>query len=417
VERRVAWAEAAAADVARTMPRSGTAVIIAPAVARRRLARALRGHGFRTVGLYLHLPSFAQTVFAVPLRSAMLRYVVERLIVRKSWRRSALLTLTRLPRASALAAFAPSTGVVMRRDNIAAGLEWLGVRDGILQLPRRGRTGAVVHGFDSGPLPSVIAKVRTSAGASTGAGDAVRVRAASMGVRVPRVLRQVTLNGASATIEEALHGRPAASTLAAKGDEHALQLLADLEQLLLHWSRASLGEPLLERRLRRETIDRAKALQPIVDGGGGYVERLEALLRDEVGGRVVAAHNDLTTWNILVDDTSGLAVLDWDEAEAEGLPLVDFTYAAVDALTVAGDGDRLAAYRRCFGEGSVGTSVGEALGRLATVAQLTPAAAELCLHACWLRHASNERARGDQPAPFLELVREVAAGELPTLVG
>ena len=46
-----------------------------------------------------------------------------------------------------------------------------------------------------------------------------------MGVRVPRVLRQVTLNGASATIEEALHGRPAASTLAAKGDEHALRLL------------------------------------------------------------------------------------------------------------------------------------------------------------------------------------------------
>jgi len=416
-ERRVAWAEAAAADVARTMPDGGTAVIIAPAVARRRLARALRGHGFRTVGLYLHLPSFAQTVFAVPLRRAMLRYVVERLIGRKSWRRSALLMLTRLPRVSALAAFAPSTGVVMRRDNLAAGFEWLGVREGILQLPHRGRDGAVVHGFDSGPLPSVIAKIRTSAGAPTNDGDAVRARAATMGIRVPRVLRHVTLNGASATVEEALHGRPAASALAAKGEEYALPLLTDLEQLLLHWSRASLGPPLLEARLERETVDRAMALQPIVDARGDYVEHLKTLLREDVGGRVVAAHNDLTTWNILVDDTGSLALLDWEEAEAEGLPLADFAYAAVDAMTVAGDGDRLAAYRRCFGEGSVGTSVGEALGRLATVAQLTPAAAELCLHACWLRHASNEHARGEQPTPFLELVREVAARDLPASVG
>ena len=187
--------------------------------------------------------------------------------------------------------------------------------------------------------------------------------------------------------------------------------------MLVHWSRASLGDPLLEPRLKRETIDRAKVLQPIVEPGGGYVDRLETLLRDEVGGRVVAAHNDLTTWNILVDDTGSLAVLDWDEADADGLPLVDFAYAAVDALTVADDGDRLAAYRRCFGKGTVGTSVGEALERLATVAQLTPAAAELCLHACWLRHASNEHARGDHPTPFLEIVREVAAGDFPALVG
>jgi hypothetical protein len=417
LERRVAWAEAAAADVARTLPDSGTAVIIAPAVARRRLARALRAHGFRTVALYLHLPSFAQTVFAVPLRNAMLRYVVERLIGRKSWRRSALLMLTRVPCVSALALLAPSTGVVMRRGNLGAGLEWLGVRDGILQLPHQGRTGAVVHGFDSGPHPSVIAKIRTSPGASTSAGDAVRAGAATMGIRVPRVLRQVTLNGASATVEEALTGRPAASALAARGDEHALQLLRDLEQLLLQWSRASLGPPLLEPRLERETIDRAKALQPIVDVQGSYVEHLETLLRNDVGGRVVAAHNDLTTWNILVDDKGSLALLDWDEADAEGLPLADFAYAAVDVLTVAGDGDRVTAYRRCFGAGSVSTSVGEALGRLATVAQLTPATAELCLHACWLRHASNEHARGERSTPFLEIVREVAAGDLPAFVG
>jgi aminoglycoside phosphotransferase (APT) family kinase protein len=125
----------------------------------------------------------------------------------------------------------------------------------------------------------------------------------------------------------------------------------------------------------------------------------------------------MTTWNILVETTGSLAVLDWDQAEAEGLPLVDFAYAAVDAVTVAGDGDRVAAYRRCFGEGSVGTRVRGALGRLAGVAQLTPAAAELCLHACWLRHASNEHARSEQPTPFLEIVRDLAARDVPALSG
>jgi hypothetical protein len=410
-ERRTAWAEAAAATVARTLPQAGTAVIIAPAATRRRLVRSLRGHGFRTVGHYLHLPSVARTVFAVPLRRATLRYVADRLIVRRSWRRSALLALSLLPWPRAVAAFAPSTGVVMRRAEEATGLAWLGVRDGVLQLPRPGRDGAVVHGFDSLPLPSVIAKIRTRSEASNArAGDAVREDAAAAGVRAPRVLRRVPLDGASAAIEEALHGRPAASALAAKGDERALALLADLERLLARWSSASLGQPLLQQRLEHETIERARTLQPLLGPDSGYVDHLATLLGRDLAGRTVASHNDMTSWNILVEDTGGLALLDWDDAEAEGLPLVDFAYAAVDAVAIAGDVDRLAAYRRCFRDVSVGARVRGALGRLATIAQLTPAAAELCLHACWLRHACNEQLRGERPTAFLEVAREVAAG-------
>jgi Phosphotransferase enzyme family len=407
-ERSSAWAEATAAAVARTLRHDGTAVVVAAPVARRRLVRELRGQGFRTIGLYLHLPSFARTIFVVPLRRSTLRYVVERLIARSSWRRSALLALTRIPR---LAALSPSTGVVMCRDEAVTPFDWLGVRDGVLQLPRQWSDGTVVHGFESGPLPSVIAKVRE--GVAT---DEVRERAATAGIRVPRVLRHVALGDASAKVEEALHGLPAASALAAKGEERALALLADLERLLTRWNSATLGPPLHTERLERETVDRARALQQVLDPQGTYADYLRTLCRADIAGRTVAAHNDLTTWNILVDGKGGLALLDWDEADVAGLPLVDFAYAAVDAVTVAGAVDRLAGYRLCFEAGSIGRRVRGALERLAGGAQLTPAAAELCLHACWLRHASNEHARREQPTPFLEIVREVAARGVPTAV-
>jgi hypothetical protein len=41
--------------------------------------------------------------------------------------------------------------------------------------------------------------------------------------------------------------------------------------------------------------------------------------------------------------------------------------------------------------------------------RIEPDVVELCFHACWLRHAANEAARGDDPRPFAEILRRVAA--------
>ena len=101
-------------------------------------------------------------------------------------------------------------------------------------------------------------------------------------------------------------------------------------------------------------------------------------------------------------------MLDWAEAEAEGLPLTDFIYAAVDAAAACdGYRCRLDALRSCFlSGGSRAPAVATLQERLRASLQLSPPALELAFHACWLHHALNEQRTGSGgEGPFLEIVR------------
>ena len=404
-QRRKAWATRAAADVAGGLSPEGTAVVLAPPVARARIVRSLEHHGFAVVGAFLHLPTFGHTVFVVPLRKQLLLYVLEQLIGRPSWKRSLARFAARGPGLRLLRAAAPSVAIWLRRDGRPVTPDWLDAREAALQLSSNG-TNVVVHGFDGGDVPSVVAKVRADQSAVAASPKDVRSSASAAGMSVPTFLRRVELGDLEATVERALPGRPAASLLARAGDEPVLALLEELSAWLERWSRLTGGTQLSPVRLQRETVDRAIALQPLVGGGSDYVDHLRVLSSGSSSGFEVAAHNDLTTWNILVDQ-GRLAVVDWDEAELAGLPLGDFAYAALDAFTVACDGDRLAAFGRCFGGGAIAEWIAERLQRLERAAELKAETAELCLHACWLRHASNERDRAEGPTPFLDIVREV----------
>ena len=67
---------------------------------------------------------------------------------------------------------------------------------------------------------------------------------------------------------------------------------------------------------------------------------------------LVARHNDLTMWNVLLDGRGSIGLLDWAEAEDAGSPLTDFFYSVVDAAAACDAyRDRLAAVRSCFGSG------------------------------------------------------------------
>jgi hypothetical protein len=93
------------------------------------------------------------------------------------------------------------------------------------------------------------------------------------------------------------------------------------------------------------------------------------------------------------------------------VPLRDLLYAAVDA-TAARDGyrNRLAAFTRCFPGGAAGPLDAE-LDRLRRQAGLSETAAALCEHACWLRHAADERGKREsgEARPFLSIARLLAA--------
>ena len=176
------------------------------------------------------------------------------------------------------------------------------------------------------------------------------------------------------------------------------------------WSRATatpmqLGADDLERLL----ITPAKLLSTELPRR--YVARLLLLAREWRGQLVpsVAAHNDLTMWNLLISDDSRLTVLDWEDSSPACLPLGDFYYAAADAAAAAECyADRACAAQACFApNGRHADLVSRLRASLVSAAPLPPGLTELSFHACWLHHASNEalRAEGTQ---FLRILQRVA---------
>jgi hypothetical protein len=142
-----------------------------------------------------------------------------------------------------------------------------------------------------------------------------------------------------------------------------------------------------------------------------HIAALEQLAAAAAGHRVklVAAHNDLTTANVLVEGGSSLAVVDWESAEPEGLPLADLLYAVADAQAAAHSfADRPGAFVASLDRQALHEA------RLVERLGLHPLVADACFHACWLHHAVNERrsVEPDAGTPFLEIVRAIWARRL-----
>jgi hypothetical protein len=191
-----------------------------------------------------------------------------------------------------------------------------------------------------------------------------------------------------------------------------------MEQLvcwLESWNRATLLlRPLDRELLEREILRPAALLAPQITGGKEYQEWLKARC-DNVEGLcapLVATHNDLTMWNVLLDEQQNLGVIDWEAAQEEGFPLVDYFYAVTDAAMAAqGSFDRPRAFESCFGAGGAfAARVEQSLRRLKGAVSIEDDLAELAFHACWLHHAANEQraTNSSDPRPFLKIVQLLA---------
>ncbi|HYP48775.1 MAG TPA: phosphotransferase [Thermoleophilaceae bacterium] len=177
------------------------------------------------------------------------------------------------------------------------------------------------------------------------------------------------------------------------------------------WNRAMpRGDRIDRGRLESMVVDPASELANLLPDATAYRAWLSercAFVGAE-GIPAAARHNDLTMWNVLLDEGGSIGVLDWAEAEPAGLPLTDFFYAVADAAAACeGYGSRIEAVRSCFAPGGARAQGVAALERrLSAPLGLTPAATQLCFHACWLRHALNEqRAGAASDRPFLDIVR------------
>ena len=236
---------------------------------------------------------------------------------------------------------------------------------------------------------------------------------------MPEDVGVVRLGAREVRLQQALGGDLAAAVLARR-PERAASTIDQVAEWLRRWHRGTVRrEPLTRARLEREVLGPAAAVAAELADGGAYVAALaERCARLE--GReapLVAAHNDLTMWNLLLDPGGGLGVVDWESAEEAALPFKDLLYATADAAAAADSryGDRLGAVRTCFAPGGARAAATARLrAALATELGATPELEQLCWHACWLGHAANEAtATGRRgPRPFLEIVRWVAATEL-----
>jgi thiamine kinase-like enzyme len=123
-----------------------------------------------------------------------------------------------------------------------------------------------------------------------------------------------------------------------------------------------------------------------------------------------AAHNDLTTWNILLDGEN-MGIVDWEAAEREALPLVDLDYLVVDAVAAARRIRRDIAFAACAGSGPDAQLARRIRHELQSASGIDEDMAELARHACWLGHARNEAARAQPaaPRPFLSILAAVVA--------
>jgi hypothetical protein len=162
--------------------------------------------------------------------------------------------------------------------------------------------------------------------------------------------------------------------------------------------------------LTRELAGAASVLEPRIPSSAGYFAHLSQLIASQ-GDSIpcVASHNDLTMWNVLVQE-SRLGILDWEGARSRGIPLVDLFYAVVDAAAACESyRDRRAAFESCL-TGVRRESMEPLVQRVGQPLGLSREAVEVCFHLCWLGHAANEvRRRPKDPAgPFLQIVRNLA---------
>jgi diketogulonate reductase-like aldo/keto reductase len=219
------------------------------------------------------------------------------------------------------------------------------------------------------------------------------------------VMRPFSQRALIRPVEEGeLAGRPLLVTTGLAGTPASIRRDAAVGRIvdwLLRWNTATAVETTLSRELlEREVLGPARALGPVVP-------ELERLAHAAEGRpvKLVAAHNDLTMANVLVGRGRPLAIVDWDTASGETLPLGDLFYAMADAEAAAdGYRDRLSAFMsRLDGPPS------EHERRLAGALGLDEDVADVCFQACWLRHAANEALRPAQiERPFREIVRAIA---------
>ena len=374
-----------AATATAQLPPDGIAWVCPPRGRRRAARRELERAGLVVEGAWIAVPASGPRQL-VPLEPWALR---------RALADSPLRRLRGLPGwgLGAIAEAARSVGIVARRSEARPALQWLehaaAGRDA-LPIVRRSWSGAgVLLVLRDGRLVKTASSSEAQALVELGPG------AREAGAAVPRVLFSGAAGKRFVLTLDPVPGVLAASLLSGRPGR-----VADVVTRVSTWLERWHSLTRVERRLSKEDVDRY-VLEPLRRLGSAvpadYAHWVAHRAHHLVGADapLAAAHNDLTTWNVLVDGER-VGVVDWEAAAAEAFPLVDLEYFAVDAVATARRLPRAEAFRLCAGrEHAEGRLVCALRERIARSLDVPAPLAELARHAAWLGHAANESERPD----------------------
>jgi aminoglycoside phosphotransferase len=367
------------------------AVVAAPPRARAVRAALVR-QGFQPVVRLAHAPDVRRSRFVFPLRGPAAAFALELIPLQRAKRAAARLLI----RAGAF----PWTTDVFRRPGARPLLTWLAA----LGAPRAGCSAlvaqswredgeAVVFRFAEASTPDLVVKIGLRARAEATGLRGVAPSARGAGAAVPEIVTESELGGIPMVAQTFVPGRSAFES--AKGSVAGAEaLLQALAAWLERWNAAT-------ATTRPFNDDDAGGLvRAAAELGNHFEAQTRRITAACVGSPIpfVAAHNDLTSVNVLVNGDRELGLVDWGDARLECLPLGDLAYATADlAAAVDAYRDRLASFER----GALHEIGSELLEQAARTLGLEGKVVELCLHACWLQHAASER----EPGPFREILR------------
>jgi hypothetical protein len=325
----------------------------------------------------------------------------------------------------------PSVGLVTRHAGARPLFDWLfrlscqTQHHGCVVISRswRGLNGAIIlyRFFNGDAQPSAIAKIhlnktikddRTKEATSL---SRLGPSARRAGAQVPELLPLEHIHDYPVILQTAVSGQPAATLLTARPNR-VFELMEQLACWLERWNRSTKVVKSLDReRLNRDLLAPAARLAPLLQGGDQYrdwlARRFGPLAKCSVP--LVATHNDLTMWNVLLDKQGRLAIIDWETASEEAFPLVDLFYAVTDAMAATQNyTNRLKVFEACFAPHGVFTPAVKHLQmRFRRAFEIPNDVAELCFHICWLHHAVNEHdiSRPSDPRPFLQIVQWIVS--------
>jgi aminoglycoside phosphotransferase len=425
------WLNDAVNVVHHRLSDDGVCYLLLPLPWRLKIIRLLSRTNLVIDSSFWHFPDLASSQYLVPLQRGPFQFMVENIISAPLWKRILGREIFRYSSAGRLlGSFWKSAGISVRRPAARPLFQWLFKREpeefslgtAILRRSWRGFRGAsILYCFsESDSLSSAIAKTTLIENPSVCLDHESEVLEAlgpgirSAGAQVPQVLLKEHNDQRSSLLLSAIRGRPASDLLASNSDLLS-PILTKIVSWLERWHIVTVHVRLLdEEQFEKDFFAPLERLAPFLQNAEAYQDWLADRIRAAVGNSFpfVATHNDLTMANVLVDEQDLLGVVDWETGMAENWPLVDFYYAVTDAIRIAqGYRDWLEAFRACYQpDGPYALQIACWEERLQSALELPSGLAELCFHACWLHHASNEHrvSHPGAPRPFLKIVQRLA---------